>query len=218
MNTTGNDCCWTERDLQILEALALKVRMLTVKQVGRTWWHESSPKQQLANARNRLRHLQRAGLVARYVINSHPLLELSEPVRSWGPRDRTPDFHAAARQLQCRWREAAQPLILFTATRKTSNLFGGFPVRLKSLQGTHDVHLSQVYVFYQQTQPYFASRWLGEDALKRAGYGVKEPDAFVMGEAGTVARVVEFGGKYAANRVRDFHEHCEARDLPYELW
>jgi len=30
--------------------------------------------------------------------------------------------------------------------------------------------------------------------------------------------VIEFGGAYSAERVRDFHEDCVQHNLPYQLW
>ena len=41
---------------------------------------------------------------------------------------------------------------------------------------------------------------------------------FLLDDAGNTLRVVESGGKYDAERVAAFHEHCAENRLTYELW
>ena len=48
--------------------------------------------------------------------------------------------------------------------------------------------------------------------------GEKRPDALLVGPGGQPRLVVEFGGRYDAARVRDFHQDIARRDLPYQLW
>ena len=73
-----DNSAWTLRDLQILEALTVKVRMLTVEQIAETWWPPG--RYQVTNARRRMVRLVRAKLVLRYRINIHPRIPLNAPV------------------------------------------------------------------------------------------------------------------------------------------
>ncbi len=47
---------------------------------------------------------------------------------------------------------------------------------------------------------------------------MKDPDAFLLDREGNTLRVIESGGKYDAERVEAFHEHCAGHRMPYELW
>ena len=59
---------------------------------------------------------------------------------------------------------------------------------------------------------------MGEAARPKAGFRIKDPDAFLIDAAGKVRRVIESGGKYEPDRVEAFHDHCVTEGLPYELW
>lgn len=208
---------WTTRDLDIVEALAAKVRLLTTSQVARGWWGPGTSREH--DARTRLRRLARAGLLCSYRVNLHPLWELGGPVVRWGPGDPDPDAEAAARVLQARWTEPARPTTVYAASPAAASLFGCSGGGLPDLtHRDHDLLLGQVFVTYLRTEPDAARRWVGEAARPKAGYRIKDPDAFLLDEAGDTLRVVESGGKYDAARVAAFHEHCAERRLAYELW
>ncbi len=82
----------------------------------------------------------------------------------------------------------------------------------------HDLLLGEVFVAYLRDEPESARRWVGEATRPKAGYGVKDPDAFLLDEEGNTLRVIESGGKYDPERVEAFHEHCAGHRMPYELW
>lgn len=213
----SDNSAWTHRDLDILEALAVKIRMLTIAQVAELWWPEG--RYQFANARRRMIRLARAKLVLRYQVNVHPRIPLSGPVVDWKPGDELPEFAAVSTRLKNRWSLPAEPTTVFLASKRSANLFGTYAGPLKDpVQATHDVHLSDIFLWYRQHKPWFCGAWVGEDALKKAGTGVKDPDAFLLRPDGRISRVIDFGGKYSSARVREFHNHCARRDLPYELW
>lgn len=209
---------WTPRDREIVETLAAKVRALSLAQVARGWWEPSQRREE--HARNRLRLLGRAGLLDAYRVNVHPPLELRGPVIRWKPGEPDPDAEAAATQLQARWTEAARPTSVYTASPLAANLFGCSGGELPELtHRDHDLLLGEVFVAYLRSEPDAARRrWVGEAARPKAGYRVKDPDAFLVDDAGNTLRVIESGGKYDAGRVAEFHEHCAEHGLPYELW
>lgn len=208
---------WTSRDLDIVEALAAKVRLLSTAQVARGWWGAASGRE--ARARARLRLLRRAGLVDAYLVNVHPPPGLSGPAFRWAPGEDGPDPEAVSGRLRGRWTEAARPTAVYAASPLAANLFGCSGDGLPGLtHRDHDLLLGEVFVAYLRDAPGDARRWLGEAALPKAGRSVKDPDAFILDESGEPARIVESGGKYDPGRVEAFHEHCAGFGLPYELW
>jgi hypothetical protein len=213
-----NGATWTTRDREIVETLAAKVRVLSLAQVARGWWNPSQRREE--HARTRLRLLRRAGLLDEYRVNLHPPLELRGPAFRWSPGDGDPDAEAVARQLQARWTEAARPTTVYTASPLAANLFGCTGGELPDLtHRDHDLLLGEVFVTYLLSEPDIARRrWIGEATRPKAGFRIKDPDAFLVDDAGNTLRVVESGGKYDAERVTTFHEHCVENRLTYELW
>lgn len=211
----------THRDLDILETLTRRLRLLAIAQVQRVWWptHMSC-----RVARRRMRQLAVAGLVCRTIVNAHPLLPVEGPLGVWQPgdgepEDREPNAHRISRQDRDRWRQSSGPIEVFTATRRTANLFGSTAGRLPPmLHRDHDLLLAQVFTFYRTFRPEEARRWLGEDALPKAGYRIKDPDAFLVGVGGRPSRVIESAGRYAPAQITSFHAYCVEYDLAYELW
>ena len=82
----------------------------------------------------------------------------------------------------------------------------------------HDLLLSAVYALYRRSRASAAARWLGEDALPKAGFRIKDPDAFILNDEGRPVRAIESAGSYGAAQVAGFHEHCARAGLGYELW
>ena len=210
----------TARDEEILKTLALKVRMLSLDQLVQTWWKATATGK--ANARRRLAALVANKLLRLAHVQARPLPELSAPVAVWKPGQSEPHFGAIAWQLQSRWRSPPRRTSVYVATQKTANQFGG---RLRGiirhdLQATHDLGVAQVYLQFIAANPKVAKEWVGEDVLRLAYRRQKLPDAVLASSsAGTHIRlVIEFGGAYDAGRVRRFHQHCAAQQLPYEIW
>jgi hypothetical protein len=206
----------TPRDFEILESLTRRVRLLSTEQLRRIWWPDDVAR---PTARRRLVLLTEAGFLNRTIINAHPLLPVTRPLFAWTPAAPEPDSFAVAQCARSRWTEAAQPIEVFWATRLAANLFGSTAGRLSGLiHRDHDLLLGQVFVWYRTNRPADARAWLGEDALPKAGYRIKDPDAFLLGPENRPIRVIESAGSYAPAQVQSFHEHCVEHDLPYELW
>ena len=202
----------------MLEALAFKVRMLSLDQVARTWWGQATDAPRLA--RRRLSRLEDVGLLERREVRSRPLLELVEPVSSWQPGAPKPDLGAASWKLRTRWTEAPRATPVYVATRRALNELGGRGGRLPTLgQETHDLHTSELYLRLLREQPERAARWVGEERLKaQRGRGEKVPDGLILDELGEPELAVEFAGAYPKRRLEDFHRDAEERGLAYELW
>lgn len=208
----------TERDTAIVRTLSTKVRVLTLAQIACSWWRDA--RQPGVLARKRLRHLTEARLIREEVLPAHPMLPLTEPMLSWRPEDADPDFGAVAYRLQRRWSGEYAPTRVYLADRLAGLRFGSAARgRIQHPdQTTHDLHVSALYLKLLSERPELAASWVGEDEFAKEREGEKLPDAVLKDETGEVFFVIEFGGRYDAERFRDFHLDCRERELPYDLW
>ena len=203
------------RDLMLLEALALRVRLISQRQAAEAFWHGH-----LANARRRLNRLAECGMVTRSVVNAQPLPELEQPVVRWQPEQPAPDSHRVAFQLQNRWRfRALRQTVVYFPTVKTIAQFGGRQrSQTKVTQMTHDLGVTAVWLKYAQQDSTLSATWIGEDVLAPTRIHQKLPDAALTDQHGEPKLLIEFGGSYGPERVADFHDDAAARELPYHLW
>jgi hypothetical protein len=206
----------TSRDLDIIESLTRRVRLLSLDQITAVWWAEQGSARVV---RRRLGRLVDRRLLATATINAHPLLHPEVPLFAWEPGEEEPDFEAVARRARVRWTLAAVPTEVYWATPVAASMYASGAHGLASvIHRDHDLLLSDVYVHYRTLRPDEACAWLGEDALPKAGYRVKDPDAFLFDDAGRVRRVIESTGRYGTAQVRAFHDYCAELETPYELW
>lgn len=209
----------SQRDNALLDTLVHRVRVLSVDQIAAMWWPDTGQPHQFAQ--RCLRRLERAALIVRQTVLTEPPLRLSGPVVNWAPGHSTPNFAAVSYALQSRWQGCVpSPMPVVAATRKAIHQYGGHGLGglRQRLQVNHDLHLAAVYLLKLRQDPALPGRWVGEDQLGKAGYGIKDPDAFLLGPLGQTECVVEFGGRYDERRVRSFHEHCARFGMRYELW
>lgn len=204
---------------QVLDALTLRVRLLSVAQVARTWWPDSRHRN--AHARRVLRNLEREGLIRRTTLCAHPELSLTTPVSTWSPGLRPPEASQLSRSLQRRWCDPPLLVDVALATQAAANFFGGVArTDPKRVEQTHDLHLSTVFLVHRSRDPLLVSHWISEGRIHRSrpdAPGEKLPDAMIQLPNGA-RRVIEFGGAYRPPKLQAFHAFCEARALPYEIW
>lgn len=203
------------RDLEILEVLSRRVRMLSVDQIATTWW--GSTRNATANASRRLAELERRGLVRRMQAMAHELPELAEPLLDWRPGDVKPDLPAVAYRLERRWSSPIRPTTLVTATRSTGAWLGGGGGRHpRESEISHDLGLARLYLRFRSGAPDRAASWVPEDLFVPGELDGFVPDAIVReGERSTL---IEFAGAYKKERLQRLHLSCERAALPYELW
>lgn len=205
-------------DFEIVETLALRVRLLTVPQIARTWWAASAHSR--ACARRAALGLQRRGLVRTITLVAHPELVLENPVISWNLGQGAPDFAAGARVVRTRWTASPEMVRVIIATAEAAHFFGGIarsdPRRSEQ---THELHMSTVFLVLAARSPELVPFWKPEGWLRRSrpsGPGVKLPDAMLRSPTGI--RVIEFGGAYSRQKLEAFHAFCADASLPYEVW
>lgn len=201
---------------QILRALANDVRVLSLRQVARVWW--SNTRWGRSRAKAAMTALDSAGWLQIKRALARPVCELQQPILNWCQGDDPPDFWEISRALH---RRAAQPASMTTivlAKMRTVAMFarGRAPV-VKLTQMTHDLQVAEVYLRYRATGlP--ARCWISEDRLPR-GWPLRErPDAVLATEDGKIARAIEYGGDYPAQRLATLHKGLASIELDYEIW
>ena len=155
----------TERDEEIVTLLCFAVRFFSLEQVARTWWREQP--REIRRARQRMLILARGGWVRPLTILARPLLKLEAPIFEWNLGGDSPDTAEVSRALRRRWKEPARDVEIFLATPRAIAVMGGGALgSVRNLcQTTHDLHVSQVFLFYRENRPDLASLWLGEDSV-----------------------------------------------------
>lgn len=206
----------TERDDEILQALCLRVRYFSQRQLCHHWFDGDA-----ANTRRRMKQLKAVGMVTATSVTARSIPPLTEPLIAWQPSLAEPEYGKVAHACSSRWRRRyARACKVYLATKSASQRYGGrMPGEVKrELHATHDLGVSQVWLQLAVTMPHIADAWCGEDMMAHTRKGQKLPDGFIVDAAGEVRCVIEFGGAYDEKRVREFHEDCAARALPYQLW
>lgn len=199
----------------LLEILTRRVRLLSLVHLKSLWHPSERNRRTLAR---RLSRLRANGLVDVHTINVQVLNPIS-PLFAWKPGDDEPNCEALARRSHSRWTCGAVPMTVCVASAITANLFGSTASGLPRLeQRDHDLLLAAVYVAYCLHRPHEAALWVGEHALPKAGFQIKDPDAFLIDRTGRVLRVIESAGRYRPGQIETFHEHCSDEGFPYELW
>ncbi len=207
---------WHTFEIDIVETLTRRLRLMALDHLSPIWWPDGVSRRAV---RRGLRRLCQANLIQRTFLNAHPRLKARRPLVSWKPGEPEPNARLIARRASDRWTESSRPTEVYWATRVAANLFGSDAGRLPDLtHRNHDLLLADVYVTYRQRSPQLAVCWIGEDCLPKAGYRIKDPDAFLVSEDGKPFRVIESAGRYGIRQINSFHEHCCDRELPYELW
>ncbi len=210
----------TDRDAEILDALTLRVRVLSIPQIARTWWPDAAEPERAA--RTRLKALETEGLVHRFSLLAHPEIELTQPVFAWNmiyvPTQKSfaSEFSGISWRLRCRWSESPHAIPAVIASTRAANLFSGHGGRYpRAAEHTHDLHLSQVFLRKRESiRPQF---WISEERLRTemrdTGF---LPDAMIRLPEHSV--IIEFGGAYSKSKIERFHRFCVEGNLPYELW
>lgn len=205
----------TERDVVVLQALSLKVRLFSLRQIADVFWCWH-----VANARRRLRRLIAAGLVRRDVAPAQPLPEMTGPVFAWQPGDGPPNAEQISFRLKTRWKyRALRPTVVYLPTESTVEHFGGRPHHHQiSTQVTHDLGVAAIWLRLHLDAPPLAKAWRGEDLIARERRGETLPDALLVGSDQEPAALIEFGGSYGPTRTAELCDDAAMRNLPCQIW
>ena len=209
----------TRRDRDVLYTLTHKVRCLSIAQVARVWWRESS--QPVRSAQRRLREIADGGLLEVFDALARPALDLTAPVAVWSLGYEPPDFAALCYKLKSRWKEcpARRTQVLIGTKKATKHLGGHGGRRPRATEVTHDLHLAAVYCRMLSNSDRRAKKWVSEAELYARGWGRGEklPDALILGRRGNHT-VIELAGEYSQAKLEQIHADYQRRGLAYELW
>ena len=190
-------------------------------QIARHWWSsgEGDEEKRKLSATRRLHQMCKAEILARQWVSVIPELDLSGPEFEWSPGDETPHFGKLAWRVQSRWKEAPIPTEIYQIGRAGLREFGGReggPKKVSHLR--HDLHIGTMYLALVEADSLVKERWISEDDLAPERIDQKLPDAMLRQYNSQSEVVIEFAGAYDSDHIRSFHEDCESRDLPYQLW
>lgn len=206
----------TDRETDLLISLTQRVRCLAAAQLAAGWWG-LSPSGATA-ARRSAAGLVKRGLLLRERVLIDPMLPLDAPVVSWQPREKAPDAKQIAAQLNARWTRDVRPATVYFASWTAARLFGGYGGGITTVvHVTHDLHVAELYLRFRQHSASDSLRWVSED-VRTVVRGAIVPDAYILNPSGVVEWVIEFGGRYSAERVAKFHAYCQQHELAYQLW
>lgn len=206
----------TERDRDILDTLALRVRVLSVGQIAAEWFATTADP--VKNARRRAGELASMGCLSCFPARVRPPLKLTGPIACWKPNDAVPDLKRVSGQLARRWNEPVESMLLVTATLRAGRwLNGDGGRRPRRSEGSHDLTVAGVYLHWRRRAP-AGAEWVSEARLRRQGFGDERrlPDAMVVMDG--TRTVIEIGGAYSSHKLEEFHEFCWHEGLPYEIW
>lgn len=202
------------RDLTVLRALSLQVRLFGQRQLADTLWNGD-----IANARRRLRRFVELGLIHRTVALARPLPELLAPIVKWQPGQPEPDAAQVAFELQSRWRyQAMRSTVVVAPTKTVTDHFGGRHKGTINSQVSHDLGVAAVWLWFWCYQPRWADAWRSEDMLTGFELGESVPDAVLVDKHEEPIVLIEYGGDYSAERVANFHDSAAQKSLPYQIW
>lgn len=208
-------CRRSEREHELLRALAEAVRLFTLTQVARTWWTDTRWGRHRAGRATE--QLASRGLVHVRRVLARPLAILEAPIAVWKPGMATPPFEQLVRQLHDRARVPAQLVTVIFASQRTVVMFAsGKRPTIKLTQITHDLHVSELYLHYRSLGR--SHEWLSEDRLPPSWPLRERPDAVLRDDQGRITRALEYGGDYPVARIEELHRGLARIGLAYELW
>lgn len=196
---------------QVAEILAVRTRVVTVRQVAHQFF--SSSRDPMANARRCIRSLRRAGLVESW-HTAVGELGVAGPLLTNTEEHATPDFGAVAWKNEKRWKEARpQKATCVVATQEALDRFAGSCREPRPNELEHDLALAAVYFQLLRTDGEAASSWRHEDTF--AARRAVRPDATYRRDGATVS-VDLLGRGYTKPKIEALWRAYEGR--PLELW
>ena len=155
----------TVRDHEIIQSLAARIRLLSLKQIARHWWRQSQHAED--TARKRLATLVSQGLLTSATVLAAELPALDAPLCVWRPGQQPPDFGGLAWKLADRWVSEPRLCRAYLATAQAARRFGGRARgKIKNrYQATHDLGVAEVYLRLRTERAELAEHWVGEDVL-----------------------------------------------------
>lgn len=197
----------------ILRSLSRCVRLLSFEQVARIAGVTPT------TVRRRVRSLSRAGLVQEREVLAQ-MLEAIRPLATWRPGSPLPDPTQVSRLANERFTGCPlRHVRAIQATPRTLSHYGlGRRAEFKREQQTHDLGLSEAFLYFLGRWPQLTRRWwVGEDVFRaeRDAHEKIEDAQLRDPRSGEAVLAIEFTGKYKPPRVAAFIEEMSQRELPF---
>ncbi len=199
--------------LDVLRALAVQIRFVTQEQLTRGWFYGRSNAS--AESMRVIEFLAHRGLIDRARIEVRDSDPVAKPLFAWRPGEPDPSprrWEQLAAHLAARWSERFTTHEVLFASPAAANFFGAKDAGTgRPCEWSHDYRLTEVYLRYRAVEPKAIACWQGELARSKWGKQVprmKDPDAMLLDDTGTIQRIIEVAGKYSAEHLADLHNHC----------
>lgn len=206
----------TAKDLDLLETLTLRLRVMSLRQIRELWWPEASS---LHAARRRLARLQWYGFVRMCEVQACPTLPVSMPLMTWSPGEPTPDFEVLSERASSRWTQPAVTMTVCIATEGTGNLMGCRAGRLSSDEHLdRDLRLASVYVHWRQSNDHRAPDWTNKRSFPADSFSPHSADVILRNSMHKNYGAIDAAGRWSARHWQNLHADCLNRSLQYEVW
>lgn len=200
----------------LLDTIAYRVRVVSWSQLLELGPRSASYGRTL---RRLLRGLEARRLIRRLTVLARPAPVIHGPLFRWQPGGAAPDCYAIQYQAEKRNERPVQAVTVFLGTERLANVLGGTcGGKLNHHSVTHDLGVTATYLYRLKAEPNSSLSWQGEDIIAPSRHRQKLPDAICFDPDGKPMLAVEYIGDYPAERIRAFHDDCESRQLPYELY
>ena len=192
---------WTDHEQFLTETLASRLKLVRLDQL-RAIWADAPCGPVPFDLEEALTRLDWA--IDAYSVNLHPPLTPQRPVLTLRAESTCPeDLRPYSDLMRKRWNKPAIPTTVFVASRAAANLFGATSGGLPPLDHRdHDALLTDAFIAHLQKHPHTIEHWQGEQMRHKAGYRIKDPDAFMLRPDGTPSQIIESGGAYSVRQIR----------------
>ena len=211
---------WQTRDQLYIHNLSICVRCFSLSQLADSYFNGS-----VSAAKKRLVITEKAGLIERYPAIIHPPLSVDRPVVSWKLDHLIPvDLESISHKLRSRWTTKSLRTSVYIASPKAAVMFGrDYHPLPRASELNHDLHLSEIFLWYRKNRPQLAQNWVGEDAIKQVlpkpSNGQAIPDALILDSHFNPVQGVEAGGQYSPRRIAKLFAHIkQQRYQTFEIW
>ena len=192
--------------------MSQSIRRITSHQLA-SWWDVPT-----TNALRSLKLLTKSGFLVEIRVLARRLPPIEQPLCCWSPGQPIPNFGKLSYIAKKRFRET--PPVISTAFMATNLTHAQFTncrtVRLKRSESTHDLGVTEAFLFAVRRWPLFTQRcWIGENLFSsERGFCEKVEDAhLVHPRSGDVVLAIEFAGTYPKARFVALHDALKQK--PY---
>ena len=202
----------TERDLDIIETLACRVRVMTLSQIANLWCEGD-----VADTLEHLNQLALTGAIEHTKTYSQ-YEKRSECVFRWTPTDQEPSFEQIVESRFAGQRTHNIAGDIYTATRFAANLFASEFTEFPSPEERPEqLRLSDAYVAHCSSRSTEASFWFNCRAGEPDTSNQTKPEVFIVDTEASPTRAVSLLSR-SVQRFKATHRYCQHEGISYELW